>query len=398
MKNIQVTVPVKSKGKVKKVLENYSRNITLTEAEKNGKKVVRFSLSLDPEKIDELTKELKSVEGIGAGDLTIQILDQSTVIEKGKAPPVYSRILSIEEMRSKARELSSFDRLSWALIILSASMASLGFLLENIPVLIGAMLVAPVLSPFLSASFSIVVGDGHLIKRSLLSGAAGMLIVMFAGSLVSLFAGATVTPLMLLLGKPNVFMLILSLLVGAASAIAFKMETREQFAGVAVAIALLPPSVIAGMSIPMMRYDLFLDSILVVFTNIVAIILAGGVTFKAMGIEPVYYKKKVAEEQARRVLSLSFIVMLLIAVPIVYLSYQDYKKYSAMSEVEKYLEGSFGDIIINKRIDVDRYSVDVKLVVTEDIDYIKVKRDLERLTKRGVLLKVIKLRAESYGD
>ena len=69
----------------------------------------------------------------------------------------------------KLIEESSPRRSFFMMVILSTALATLGLLIDNIPVVIGAMLVAPLLSPVLCTGMGIVIFDFKLIRRSFIA-------------------------------------------------------------------------------------------------------------------------------------------------------------------------------------------------------------------------------------
>jgi uncharacterized hydrophobic protein (TIGR00341 family) len=285
MKHVQISVPAKKKTKIEKVVEKYSKGVTSAEGKKDGKKIITFSCSLDSKKLDKLTKELKDSEHLKIGELTIRILEETALVKKGGRAKGISDFLSFEEMKSKAVTFASFSKTAWALLFLSSAIAAYGIVLDNVPVIVGAMLVAPLLSPFISASFFLATRDEKLIAKGLTYGLVGIFLVIFTSFFASLPVSVTSTNLLKLLIEPDFrIMMLLSLFIGGAAALAFTSGSREQFAGVAVAIALVPPAAAAGISIKLLNSLWFFNALSLVFMNALSLIFAGFVTFKIIGI------------------------------------------------------------------------------------------------------------------
>ncbi|MEE9188225.1 MAG: DUF389 domain-containing protein, partial [Anaerolineales bacterium] len=59
----------------------------------------------------------------------------------------------------------SFD--FFLLVILSGTIATMGLLTDSVAIIIGAMLVAPLMSPILGMGMASITGDGHLLRDSI---------------------------------------------------------------------------------------------------------------------------------------------------------------------------------------------------------------------------------------
>ena len=55
MKQLQISVPLETKETVQEILEDYSSEISVSDAEKNDKNIAQFTLTVKSEQIDELT-------------------------------------------------------------------------------------------------------------------------------------------------------------------------------------------------------------------------------------------------------------------------------------------------------------------------------------------------------
>ena len=152
MRQIQVDISEKYSGEAKKVLEKYSSDVSSSEIEKNDENFVEFSVTVDQEEIDDISEELKGLE-VESGDLSIRVIDQESLIEKGvKTRGPSAGILSSQEVYSKAQDASKFNKAQWGMTALSGALAGIGLSTSNLIVLLGAILLAPVLYPL--AAFS----------------------------------------------------------------------------------------------------------------------------------------------------------------------------------------------------------------------------------------------------
>jgi uncharacterized hydrophobic protein (TIGR00341 family) len=266
-------------------------------------------------------------------------------------------MLSQEEIYSKAQQFAGFDRAEWGLIAVSAAIAAYGLALDNIIVVVGAMMLAPILSPFVAGAISLAVGDKNLMKQALLSGLKSSLAAVGIAYLSVTFFPVTINPTLELVASPGLLMILLSLLVGSAAALTFATGLRDQVAGVAVAIALVPPLAAIGIGLNMQDLVFTARAGSVVMVNILSIILSGSLTFKLLGLKPsTYYRKKEAKKM-KYVLPAVVASMLLVSAPIAYSSYQNYDGFVAEQQVNKVAEDYFGENLMDVHIENSRARV-----------------------------------------
>ena len=382
MKRLDITVPGKNEKEVEEVLEEFSEDITSSDVEKEDKKYIQFQVTVKSEKIDELTESVKHIKDIESGDLTIEILEETARIEKGKQMESVSAQLSTQEMYSKALSFSTFNKNSWVLIALSAGIAELGIIMGNVMVVVGAMVIAPLLGPFISASFGLVIGDRRLIQDSLVNAFMGMALAVLIAFIIPKPTFEEANALMMLISNPNFVTIPLSLFVGSAAALTFVSGSKEQLAGVAVAIALVPPAAVAGLSLSLGNISMFFNTLLIIFTNMASLILAGSLTFKLTGVSPsTYYRKKVSEEKFKKAVVISVISILLISGIVGYLSYQNIKAGNLKTEVNGFIDEQFSGNILSKEVVISENAVSIKVVaVNPQVNATQLEHELTAIT------------------
>ena len=139
----------------------------------------------------------------------------------------------------------------FVLLISSAVIATLGLISNSTAVVIGAMIVAPLMDPILSLAFGLAVSDGQLIRRSAVTVSLGVTAVVSTSAILSLLLGiGHVQSEITARTSPN--LIDLGIAVAAAVAGSFSM-TRERLsnsiAGVAIAVALVPPLCVSGIGL-----------------------------------------------------------------------------------------------------------------------------------------------------
>ena len=187
-------------------------------------------------------------------------------------------------MRKAARADIDF----YILISLASAIATLGLMQSSAAVVIGAMLVAPLMSPILGMGHAIVRGHLRLVRRAASSTIKGVGIAIAVGSVFPLiFSGISPTPEILARGAPSLLDLAVALASGAAAAYAVsRPSVAAALPGVAIAAALVPPLCVVGFGLGASELSLAGGALLLFVTNLCAIVLSAALVFLMMGFRP----------------------------------------------------------------------------------------------------------------
>lgn len=189
----------------------------------------------------------------------------------------------------------------FTLIFLSTAIAAFGLLIDSGAVVIGAMLVAPLMSPIVGTGMSIVLGDTHFLRLSLGTVLRGVLLAILVGFLSGLLQ--TQQPLtneLLARTQPSLFDLGVALFSGLAGAYALsRSDAAGALPGVAIAAALVPPLATVGISFAGGYWRQGLGALLLFVTNFVAISFATASVFLILGFRPSVGQKLERAMQAR---------------------------------------------------------------------------------------------------
>ena len=171
---------------------------------------------------------------------------------------------------------------------LSAAIAAFGLLLNSPAVIIGAMLVAPLMSAIVGIGLGVVLGGAELLRQSILTTLRGVLLAIAVGAVIGFLHPDTIpTAEILNRVRPGVLDLGVAIASGAAGAYAVcRRDVSASLAGVAVAVALVPPLAVVGIGISMLRWDITFGALLLFSTNLIAIASAGGLIFLLLGFAP----------------------------------------------------------------------------------------------------------------
>ncbi|MGF7119530.1 TIGR00341 family protein [Methanobacterium oryzae] len=197
--------------------------------------------------------------------------------------------LSRHEIYANIADMAKLSNIFILMVILSAIVAAIGVLNNNVAVIIGAMVIAPFLGPNMALSLATTLGDVELAKNSIKSNYLGLLIAFSLSVILGfIFTVDPNIPEIALRARTNLGSITLAFASGITGALAFTVGFSTTLIGVMVAVALLPPLVTCGLLVGSGEFSLALGAFLLFFINLVCVNLAGILTFKFQKIQPIY--------------------------------------------------------------------------------------------------------------
>ena len=177
----------------------------------------------------------------------------------------------------------------WMLLVLASIIASAGIVGDSTATVIGAMIVAPLMTPILGTMLATVLGDRANLIRSLslvLGGAAAAVLIGFAVGLpVQTEVLASTNAQVAARVSPRLIDLLAALATGVVGSVALvRRDISDTLPGVAIAISLVPPLTVAGLVLESGSADQFLGAVLLFVTNVVAILGTGIVVMSVYGV------------------------------------------------------------------------------------------------------------------
>jgi uncharacterized hydrophobic protein (TIGR00271 family) len=168
----------------------------------------------------------------------------------------------------------------WLLLPLSAVIASAGVVSDSTATVIGAMIVAPLMTPILGIVLAVVLADGANLRRCLSLVIAGAAAVVTVGWLVGLFVPypivAATNSQVAARVTPRIVDLVAALATGAVGAVALaRSDISDTLPGVAIAISLVPPLAVVGLTLESGAPRQSLAAFLLFTTNVAAILASG---------------------------------------------------------------------------------------------------------------------------
>lgn len=291
-----------------------------------------------------------------------------------------------------AKQYSAF----FLCIILSAIIATCGIAAESTAIVIGAMLIAPLMSPMIGTSFAITTGKPRAAIKTLLITLAGTATVIAVAWVVSFIipTGVTLTGNNEVTSRisPRVVDLIVAIASGVVGALAIgRDDIINAIPGVAIAVSIAPPLCVVGAALSEGDFSIASGALLLFVVNFFAIQLAGNLSFFLMG-----FAKRTQDEAGARARRIWYVTAtlgtLLLAIPLAATSNQLIEQYS--------LERGSKETVRSWLADTDYEAVqidikDKKLVVeiAGEGDYPSMETLQESLNERGIDFEKVSVRA-----
>jgi uncharacterized hydrophobic protein (TIGR00341 family) len=247
--------------------------------------------------------------------------DEIEQVVADEVPEARSFRISREELYAAANESLGLDRIFLGLTILSAVVAAVGLIRNDVAVIIGAMVIAPLLGPNVAMSLATTLGDLKLLRRAALTNLAGIASAFLFAVLVGvLFTIDPKAPAIVSRTTTGFGDVLLALAAGAAGTLAFTRGQTGAVIGVMVAVALMPPVVACGMLVGAGDLSLAYGAFLLTTANLICINLAGVLTFLAQGVHPRnWWEAEIARKAIRKAI-LMWLVLLAVLLAILWFS------------------------------------------------------------------------------
>ncbi len=174
------------------------------------------------------------------------------------------------------------------MMAMSVIVAIMGLSANSPALVIGAMLIAPLMTPVLGIAASIAMALGDAIARSAIT----VVCATFGAILVSwliagVLPGELLTDEVLARTAPDVRDLVVALAAGVAGSYATaRPDVSSSLPGVAIAVALVPPLAVVGITLRAGETALAQGALLLYGTNLAAIVTVSTVIFVAAGFVP----------------------------------------------------------------------------------------------------------------
>jgi len=173
----------------------------------------------------------------------------------------------------------------YVLLSISELIAAFALIIGSDATLIGANVVAPLMTPIIGISLGLMRGDLRLLRTALVAEFGGALIAVVLVYLLGLMPlWGDPTPSLLAQTKPTLIDLLVAALAGFAGVLAMIDErVSPALPGVAIATALNPPVAAIGLCLAFGAYQGAWGAFLLFFANVLAILAVAAILFLIAG-------------------------------------------------------------------------------------------------------------------
>ena len=182
---------------------------------------------------------------------------------------------------------NSYSHIDYIIMVLvSAALATAGLYVNQITIIIGAMLMAPVMQPLSALAIGLSVGDTRTVMRANLTLITGVIVALVVAFFTSLAMGiGTPTEAILFRTSVTVMDAVIAFIAGYITAYATSRKGLPiSLAGVAIATTLMPPICVIGIGIMLQDISIVLGASALFATNAVFLIGAQVFTYHFLGL------------------------------------------------------------------------------------------------------------------
>jgi len=297
MRLVQVLIPEGTRTAVLDALDEEGIDYAVFEEQGRGEFEAMVQFPVPPSGVEPILDDLTAA-GIREDSYTI-VLPTETVVSQ-RLSALVERFpglrISREELYARAQDLAPANSTFFAFLVLSTVIATTGLLLDSAATIIGAMVVAPLMGPAISASVGTILDEPAMASRGVTLQVTGLLAAIAVAAVMGWLLQQTVlippgldirtVPQIAERTSPNFLSLFLALGSGIAGSLSIMRGSGSTLVGVAIAVALVPPAATAGLGIAFGLPGVALAGTVLVVVNLLAINVSALVLFWISGFKP----------------------------------------------------------------------------------------------------------------
>lgn len=316
-------------------------------------------------------------------------------------PPVTKERVS--EVQLQLRDSSTPDFDYFVLVLLSCMIATFGLLINSAATIIGAMLVAPLMSPILGIGLASIRGDTDLLKNALAALLRGAVLAVLLSMLITWVNGLLPFVAMqdlpvevLSRTRPTPIDLGVALAGGLAATFALvQPNLSAALPGVAIATALMPPLCVIGIGLASGDWEVARGSTLLFLTNAVTIAASSTFLFWVTGFN---LGRKDGDRVIPRSLQISILLIILLLAPLGWQSYRFVQEASFTRQIETVVReevqnigAELDSLSWQERTDQNILVMEITVMVSQSLDYnnsVELQNAIAGRLQRTVQLKI----------
>lgn len=228
--------------------------------------------------------------------------------------------LSREELYEDIAKGARVDGNFLLLVGLSTLVAAIGMIENNVAVVIGAMVIAPLLGPNLALALASALGDLDLMWRAIKANFTGVSLALATSFAIGwLWPDSLSAPELHARTQVGLGSVALALASGAAAVLSLTTGVSMVLVGVMVAVALLPPTAAMGLFLGSGQVHLALGAALLTAVNVVSVNLAAKLVFLIKGVKPRTWLERRKARQSLGLYIAVWLITLAVLMVVIYL-------------------------------------------------------------------------------
>jgi len=316
LKQIIVRTDKKDKKEIEALLENVNHYMTREDS------ILKVIIFVPDDKLDSMLDDIVSIIDFRYKNRMIEVYSPDFVIssslkrEETKKQEAKERT-PVEIIMDTVREYSEVDNNKVLLIAIAGIIAMIGLFMNNVAIIIGAMLLSPILGPIYAFSINVTVGKGNDAFKNILQllGQVFLVIILTAAStyILQYLVELEITEEILLRTSISMIYLPMSIFLGLAAILTLTKNFAEGLAGVAIAAALLPPAAVTGI-LTILDPNESLEALTITIENILGLMTGGLLASILLDMVPRRsYERSAARRMTIRVISVFVIMVVLLS-------------------------------------------------------------------------------------
>ena len=299
MRLLQLSVPREQRDAVLGVLDEYELTCAVGEGDGANDGHDLVSVVVPADAVEHVLDDLKAT-GYDKTTYTVSVATEFADLENidevqnewAKTP----NQVSPATLRSKAKDMRLNTRSYLWMMVLSAVVAVSGILVASPAVVVGSMVIAPIVSPMLTASIGAVRDDREMLVDSVHQQMLGLGVAMVAAVAFSYLAkeffavptALDITSMTLVSGRvaPSLLSLVIGFASGAAGAYGLATKGSVTIVGVMIAAALIPTAAVTGIGVAWGQAVVAVGSLVLLVITMVVVNVGGYLMLRYLGYRP----------------------------------------------------------------------------------------------------------------
>ena len=281
MRYMKIMIPKKFLNTVEEILKkNNAYSISIIEPLKTSiKDGIIITCNAKAKDAEKIVLELKKL-GLGEkgyGSITIM---PANITFSCRDEGLASTSLSPLELYYKAKSMVKITKNVLIKVVLASIMGTIGIIEHNIPTLIGAMIIAPLVDTVIGSAIGTLLGDKKLfidgMKKELLCTA----IVIACAFVTGLFFVSKELVSEYLSETSIVLSAIVAIIAGISGGLSIASGKEYEIIGVTIDVSILIPALLMGMALATMDWNLIYTTFILLILNIVLLDVGGYIGLK----------------------------------------------------------------------------------------------------------------------